>query len=63
VNVEADWWARGIGIGAAVIAALSLGWNIIAWLSVALHDRRQVSLTFRTASGKRARRTIKYKGN
>lgn len=30
-------------------------------LSVALHDRRQVSLAFRTATGKRAKRTVKYR--
>jgi hypothetical protein len=26
-----DWWARGIAIGAAVIALVALGWNVFSW--------------------------------
>jgi hypothetical protein len=34
--------------------------DIDTGLSVALHDRRQVILAFRTATGKMAKRTVKY---
>jgi hypothetical protein len=29
--MDADWVSRGIAIGAATVALVSLGWNIVAW--------------------------------
>ena len=29
--VDVDWWARGIAIGGAAVAATSLGWNVFSW--------------------------------
>jgi hypothetical protein len=31
VQVEADWWARGIAIAGWATAAAALGWNILSW--------------------------------
>ncbi len=57
----------GIALGASLPAqrgaefAVTQVASIDPGLSVALHDRRQVILKFRTATGRTAKRTVKYR--